>query len=159
MATLVTLAGRVAAWLVVPLALLQGAILLARRVLGIAAPAAGEMVLTLAVPLVLLTIPLALLAGRHVAVEVVSERLRPAARRLVLRTGALAALAAALVLLWLAVPYAHVSWLAGETSPDPQGLGARWAVKAILPLFAALLTLAALIVLVRGRHAGRRTDR
>ena len=141
---LVAGAGRLAAAALLAVALGQTAILVARKA-GFATVAAQETVMALAVPAVLLAIPWALLEGRHVAVDLFAGRVAA-------RIGLVLALVLGLALLWLAIPYAYASWAVGEGSADLMGRGYRWVAKAVLPLFAALLSLgAALLLLARPR--------
>lgn len=145
---LVAVTGRLAAWALLPLALLQVAILLARR-FGLVAVAPGEIVGWLGVAVALLAVPWALQRRAHVAADVLAERLRPGARRAVERVGLALALLFALALLWLSVPYAWSAYASGEGGGALSGLGLRWVPKAAVPVFAALLALQAAASLLR----------
>ena len=145
---IVTLFGHLAAWALLPLALGQAGILVARR-LGYTAVAAGEVVGWLAVAVALLAIPWALQSDAHVAADALAERLSPAIRRAVAKGGLVLALLFALALLWLSAPYAWSALATGEGSLALSGIGHRWVPKALVPLFALLLAAAALARLAR----------
>jgi TRAP-type mannitol/chloroaromatic compound transport system permease small subunit len=103
----------------------------------------------------------ALLKGEHVRVDIFYSRFAPAWRRRINLAGhVLLLIPTASVLVWYGaqsvlqartygVSGARTSdWLefllAGEGSPDPGGLPARWIIKAFVPLCGMLLILAAL---------------
>lgn len=144
----VSAVGQAAAYALLPLALLQVAILVARR-FGHTAVAAGEIATWIAVPVGLLTIPWVLQLNAHVAADALAERFPPAVRRVVETLALLLALAFALALMWLSAPYAWGAFVTGEGSLAMSGLGFRWVPKAIVPLFALLLALQAVASLVR----------
>ena len=145
---LVTAFGHLAAYALLPLALLQAAILVARR-FGVTAVAPGEVVGWLAVAVALLAIPWVLAEGRHVAADALAERWSPRARRGVARLGLVLALLFALALLWLSAPYAWSAFRTAEGSLALSGLGYRWVPKAIVPIFALLLALAVPVAFLR----------
>lgn len=144
----VTLAGHLAAYALVPLALLQAGILLARR-FGYTATAPGEVVGWLGVAVALLAIPYVLRRGAHVAADALAERLPTRVRGAVETLGLLLALLFALALLRLSAPYAWSAFVTGEGSNAFSGLGQRWVPKALVLLFALLLALAATLRLAR----------
>lgn len=58
-------------------------------------------------------------------------------------------LAVAALFIKLSLPYVMQSYAIGETSPDPGGIPARWAVKGLIPLGFALLVLQQAAALAR----------
>lgn len=102
----------------------------------------------------ILCLPLALVRGAHVRVEVISERLGPRYLRLA------DALAWVLVILplfgliiwagWRDIAYA---WRIGEGSVTPGGLGGLYLVRTALPMAAGLMILQGLAVLLTPRAA------
>jgi TRAP-type mannitol/chloroaromatic compound transport system permease small subunit len=103
----------------------------------------------------ILSLPLALVRGAHVRVEVVSERLGPRYLR------AADALAWVLVIVplfglilwagWRDIAYA---WRIGEGSVTPGGLGGLYLVRTALPVTAGLMILQGLAVLLAPRTPG-----
>ena len=134
-------AGRLGAVLLITVALLQVAVLVARKV-GWATVGAQEAVAVAAVWAVLLSVPWALQERRHVAVDLLASRTSRA-------VGLWLALLVALALLWFATPYALAAFAAGEGSYESGGIGWRWLAKAALPVFAALLAVQSAASLAR----------
>jgi len=80
----------------------------------------------------------------HIRVDVIQERLSPRAKAWIELYGLLLLLLPfVLLVLVYGVPFVLSSWNLKEVSQAPGGLGGRWAIKAVLPLGFALLTLAA----------------
>jgi TRAP-type mannitol/chloroaromatic compound transport system permease small subunit len=103
----------------------------------------------------ILSVPLALVRGAHVRVEVVSERLGPRYLR------AADALAWVLVIvplfgliLWAGWRDIAFSWRIGEGSVTPGGLGGLYLVRTALPVASALMILQGLAVLLTPRAQG-----
>lgn len=145
---LVAVIGQAAACALLPLALLQAGILVARR-FGFTAASAGELVTWLAVPVALLTIPWVLQANAHVAADALAERFPAPVRRAVETFGLLLALLFAIALFWLSAPYAWSAFATGEGALALSGLGFRWVPKAVVPLLALLLGFQAIASLLR----------
>jgi TRAP-type mannitol/chloroaromatic compound transport system permease small subunit len=100
----------------------------------------------------ILSVPLALVRGAHVRVEVLSERLGPGYLR------AADALAWALVtlplfglILWAGWRDVAFAWRIGEGSVTPGGLGGLYLVRTALPVAAGLMILQGLAVLLAPR--------
>ena len=108
--------------------------------------------------LVLLGLPVALAAGRHVRVDVFRERQSARAQRRWDAIGTLALLVPAFALtLWYAWPEVAFSWRIREGARETGGLGGLYLVKALLLVSAALMLvqgLAALVAPARGPAAG-----
>ena len=98
----------------------------------------------------LLGLGYALQADAHIRVDVLHERLRPAAQAWIELYGILLFLLPFVaVMLIFGVPFVAASLALGEVSSSPGGLPYRWAIKAMLPLGFFLLLLAALSRLSR----------
>jgi len=92
----------------------------------------------------------ALLTDRHVRVDLIYERFPAQRKALVDALGTLVFLLPwCLVMLWTQWDYLLVSWAIGEGSPDPNGLPARYIVKAAIFLGFLLLTFASIIRLTK----------
>lgn len=90
----------------------------------------------------LLGIPYALQQDRHVRVDLFYERFRPRDQRLVNIVGTLVFLLPwSVVLFYTSWQYAAEAWVAGEGSPNPNGIPYYFPIKAVVPLAAALLFL------------------
>ena len=100
----------------------------------------------------LLGIPYALQQDRHVRVDLFYERFGERDKRTVDRIGALFFLLPwALVLFVTSARYAAEAWVAGEGSPNPNGIPYYFPIKSVVPLAAALLFLQGLALLWRDR--------
>lgn len=90
----------------------------------------------------LLGIPYALQRDRHVRVDLFYEKFRPEDRRKVDLIGTVIFLLPwAFVLLFTGSRYAYASWVAGEGSPNPNGIPYFFPIKSIIPIAAGLLLL------------------
>lgn len=89
-------------------------------------------------------------ADAHIRVDVLHERLSPALRAWIELYGIVLFLLPFLALvLVFSVPFVIASFELNEVSQAPGGLPLRWAIKAMLPLGFALLTLATISRLSR----------
>ena len=94
----------------------------------------------------LLGIPYALQQDRHVRVDLFYDKFGTRDRATVNLVGTLLFLLPwAVVLLITSARYAYVSWLAGEGSPNPNGIPLYFPIKSVVPLAAALLILQACV--------------
>ncbi len=95
----------------------------------------------------LLGIPYALQRDRHVRVDLFYDRFSPRDRAMVDLLGTLLFLIPwTIVLLYFSVLYAREAWLAGEGSPNPNGIPYFFPIKAVVPFAALLLLLQAVAV-------------
>ncbi|MFQ5658470.1 MAG: TRAP transporter small permease subunit [Candidatus Methylomirabilales bacterium] len=93
-------------------------------------------------PLFLLTAAYTLVHDEHVRVDILYSRLSARAKALVDLAGSLLFLIPVCVLIiWTSWPFIAASWAAGEVSPDPGGLPARYILKAVIPVGFSLLGL------------------
>lgn len=146
--------GRMVAWLVLAIVFVQFALVVARYVLGFGSIWLTEAVVYGHATLFLLASAWTLRAGGHVRVDVFYADAAPRTRAIVDLAGALLLLLPfALVLAWLAVPYAARSWAVFERSQESSGLPLVFALKTLIPLFAVLLALQGVAQAVRAAQA------
>ena len=148
--TILSIIERFAAWLLLAVAVIFGVDVTARYVFGYTAALFPDLEWYGVCLAVCLSFAPALSAGAHVGVELIAERLSMRARRLILVIGHIG-----LLLPWVAFVcyaggrYAINSWLIGEGSADPGGLGWRWFPKFCVVLGFTLLGLEALRQVLR----------
>lgn len=155
-----TAIGRGAAWLVLAIVLLQFALVLARYVFGLGSIWLTETVMYGHATLFLLASAWTLRAGGHVRVDVFYADASPRTRAIVDLAGALLLLLPfALVLLWLAAPYAARSWAVLERSQETSGLPLVFALKTLIPVFAVMMALQGAAQAIRAVQALTRKPR
>ena len=155
-----TAIGRAAAWLVLAIVVLQFALVLARYVFGLGSIWLTETVIYGHATLFLLASAWTLRAGGHVRVDVFYADASPRTRAIVDLAGALLLLLPfALVLLWLAAPYAARSWAVLERSQETSGLPLVFALKTLIPLFAVMMALQGVAQAIRAVQALTRKPR
>lgn len=100
--------------------------------------------------------------GEHVRVDMLYERMSPRLQHLVDCISALVLIAVAILVIRFSQNYVGQSWRVGEMSPDPGGIPARYALKALIPLgFAVMILQAAAMALRHGAlflAAGRKEE-
>ena len=104
-------------------------------------------------PIALFGVSYALATGEHVRVDMLYERFPPAVRNVLDLCTALVGIVVCILFIKFSLPFVERSWTLGEGSPDPGGLPARWALKALLPI--AFVVLMVQFVAMALRHAGR----
>jgi TRAP-type mannitol/chloroaromatic compound transport system permease small subunit len=129
----VRLAGRIAAWLCVVLVLLVAGDVFARYLFRTGAVWAQELQWHLISPIALFGMSYALFSGEQVRVDVLFERMPAWAQRAIEVAGGLLLVAIGLWAAKLSLPWLEQSWNRNEGSPNPGGLAARWALKALIP--------------------------
>jgi TRAP-type mannitol/chloroaromatic compound transport system permease small subunit len=151
---LTTTIGRGAAWLVLAIVVLQFALVLARYVFGLGSIWLTETVIYGHATLFLLASAWTLRGGGHVRVDVFYADASLRTRAIVDLAGALLLLLPfALVLLWLAAPYAARSWAVLERSQETSGLPLVFALKTLIPLFAVMMALQGVAQAIRAVDA------
>ena len=137
-----TILGRASSWLVLAVVVLQFALVVARYVFGLGSIWLTEAIIYGHATLFLMASAWTLRAGGHVRVDIFYADATPRTRAIVDLAGALLLLLPfALVLAWLSVPYAARSWAIFERSQESSGLPLVFALKTLIPLFAALMAL------------------
>ena len=134
--------GRVAAWAVLVMVLVQFAIIMLRFAFGLGSLWMQESLHYLLAILVLFAAPWTLLANGHVRVDIFYADATP-------RTQAKIDLAGALLLLipfmaaviWFSWPYASRAWAIMESSREAGGIPLVFLLKSSIPAFAALMLL------------------
>lgn len=130
------------AWLVLAVICVQFALVIARYVFGFGSIWLTEAVVYGHATVFLLASAWTLRAGGHVRVDIFYADATPRTRAIVDLAGALLLLLPfALVLAWLAEPYAARSWAVFERSQESSGLPLVFALKTLIPLFAVLMAL------------------
>jgi len=149
-----TAIGRSAAWLVLAVVLLQFALVVARYLFGLGSIWLTETVIYAHATLFMLAAAWTLSAGGHVRVDIFYAEASPRTKAMVDVLGALLLLLPfALVLIWLSVPYAARSWAILERSQETSGLPLVFALKTLIPLFAALMALQGVAQAIRAAGA------
>lgn len=100
-------------------------------------------------PVSLLCIAYAIKHDGHVRVDILYGRMNRRSQDVIQLVSCMVALALALILVWLSVPYVLQSYAIGERSPDPGGLSHRWLLKAMLPAGFSLLAVQSLASVLR----------
>jgi TRAP-type mannitol/chloroaromatic compound transport system permease small subunit len=137
-----TVIGRAAAWLLLAAVLLQFVLVLARYVFGFGSIWLTETVIYAHAAAFMLAAAWTLRAGGHVRVDIFYADASPRTQAIIDLAGALLLLLPfALVLTWLAVPYAARSWAIFERSQESSGLPLVFALKTIIPVFAVMMAL------------------
>jgi TRAP-type mannitol/chloroaromatic compound transport system permease small subunit len=142
--------GRAVAWLALAVVLLQFALVVARYLFGLGSIWLTETVIYAHATLFMLAAAWTLKAGGHVRVDVFYAEASPRTRAKIDLIGALLLLLPfALVLLWLAWPYAARSWAILERSQETSGLPLVFALKTLIPLFALMMALQGIAQAIR----------
>jgi TRAP-type mannitol/chloroaromatic compound transport system permease small subunit len=137
-----TAIGRVVAWLILAVVLLQFALVIARYLFGLGSVWLTETVIYAHATLFMLATAWTLIVGGHVRVDIFYAEASARTKALVELIGALLLLLPfMLVLIWLSVPYAARSWAVLEHSQETSGLPIIFALKTLIPLFALLMAL------------------
>ncbi|MBM3369091.1 MAG: TRAP transporter small permease subunit [Betaproteobacteria bacterium] len=109
----------------------------------IASARAQELEWHLLVPLVLAGMSYTLRHGEHVRSDILYHRLSERARARIDLASSVLLVLIALAIAWLSLLYVQQAFVIGEKSPDPGGLGYRWALKAMMPVGFVLLAVQA----------------
>jgi TRAP-type mannitol/chloroaromatic compound transport system permease small subunit len=134
--------GRVAAWLILVVVLLQFALVVARYLFGLGSIWLSETVIYAHAAVFMLTAAWTLRAEGHVRVDIFYAEASKRTKALVDVAGAIVLLLPfMLVLLWLSVSYAARSWAILEHSQEASGLPLVFVLKTLIPVFAVLMAL------------------
>ncbi|MFL1876945.1 TRAP transporter small permease subunit [Hansschlegelia beijingensis] len=146
---IVEVSGRIAAWTGLALVLVMAGNVIARYFLHIGSVATQELEWHLMAPLTLLCIAYTIKHDGHVRVDIFYSSLPEIARRAIDLFSALCALALAVLIVKISMPYVLQSYRIGEGSPDPGGLPYRWIIKAMIPAGFALFGVQSLASVLR----------
>lgn len=137
-----TAIGRAAAWLLLAVIVLQFVLVIARYIFGFGSIWLTETVIYAHAAAFMLAAAWTLGAGGHVRVDIFYADASPRTRAIIDLAGALLlVLPFALMLTWLAVPYAARSWAIFERSQESSGLPLLFALKTVIPVFAVMMAL------------------
>jgi TRAP-type mannitol/chloroaromatic compound transport system permease small subunit len=145
-----TAIGRSVAWLALVIVVLQFALVVARYLFGLGSIWLTEAVIYGHAALFLLAAAWTLRTGGHVRVDVFYADASPRTQAKIDLAGALLLLLPfALTLAWLSLPYAARSWAILERSQESSGLPLVFALKTLIPLFAAMMALQGIAQAIR----------
>jgi TRAP-type mannitol/chloroaromatic compound transport system permease small subunit len=150
--------GRAASWLALAIALLMAGNVLLRYAFDTGSVWSQELEWHLLAPLVLAGMSYAQRHGEHVRVDVLYARYGERGQAAVDVLSAVLAVAFALFIVKVSLPYVQAAWVIDEGSPDPGGLPHRALLKGLIPLGFGLLALQSLAgglraaVRLRGRQ-------
>jgi TRAP-type mannitol/chloroaromatic compound transport system permease small subunit len=156
--TFVDLVGRTISWLALAVAVVMGTNVLLRYGFAIGEIWAQELEWHLLVPLTLVGMSYALRHGEHVRVDVLFARFRDRTKYAIDAISAVIAMIFSVLVIWLSLAFVEQSWLMGEGSPNPGGIGALYLMKAMIPLGFALLFLQSLAQAIQSAMAFGATE-
>ena len=133
------LAGRVATALLLALVALVFVNVGGRYVVGASPVWAQELEWHLMAPIALLGIAVLMMEGGHVRVDMLYDRMGPRARHALDLVSMLVGVVVSCLFIKYSAGFVDSAWSIREGSPDPGGLPARWALKAIIPAAFALV--------------------
>jgi TRAP-type mannitol/chloroaromatic compound transport system permease small subunit len=150
--------GRVAAWLILVVVLLQFALVVARYLFGLGSIWLSEIVVYAHAAVFMLAAAWTLGAEGHVRVDIFYADASTRTKALIDLAGAiLLLLPFMLVLLWLSVPYAGRSWAILEHSQEASGLPLVFVLRTLIPAFAVLMALQGMAQAIRAATVLART--
>jgi TRAP-type mannitol/chloroaromatic compound transport system permease small subunit len=145
----IDLVGRIISWVTLFLALVMGANVFLRYGFSLGWIWAQELEWHLLVPIVLFGMSYALRHGEHVSVDILYANFRPRTKIVIQLVSAVLAMAFALIVVWLSIPYVGQSWSIGEGTANPGGIEYRYIIKSIIPIGFALLFIQSLSQAIR----------
>ena len=150
--------GRVAAWLILVVVLLQFALVVARYLFGLGSIWLSETVIYAHAGVFMIVAAWTLRGEGHVRVDIFYAEASKRTRALIDLAGAiLLLLPFMLVLLWLSVPYAARSWAILEHSQEASGLPLVFVLRTLIPAFAVLMALQGMAQAIRAAAVLART--
>lgn len=142
--------GRATAWIVLPMVLIQVAIVLMRYVFGIGSIMVQESVVYMHAILFMVTVGYTLLYDAHVRIDIVYRGASPRFKAMVDLAGVIAFLIPVCVLItWVSWPYVAASWRVLEASKETSGIPAVFLLKSLILVFTALLALQGVSLAIR----------
>jgi TRAP-type mannitol/chloroaromatic compound transport system permease small subunit len=136
--------GRTFSWLALAVAVVMGANVFLRYGFSIGEIWAQELEWHLLVPLTLVGMSYALRHGEHVRVDVLFTTFSPRNKLAIDVLSAVIAMIFSALVVWLCFGFVAQSWVIGESSANPGGIGAVYLMKAMIPVGFALLFLQSL---------------
>jgi TRAP-type mannitol/chloroaromatic compound transport system permease small subunit len=134
--------GRMTAWIILPMVLVQVTIVLMRYVFGIGSIMMQESVVYMHAVLFMVTVGYTLLYDAHVRIDIVYREASPRYKALVDLVGVIIFLIPVCVLIgWMSWPYVAASWRVLETSKETSGIPAVFLLKSVILAFTGLLAL------------------
>jgi len=150
--------GRVAAWLILLVVLLQFTLVVARYLFGLGSIWLSETVIYAHAAVFMLAAAWTLREGGHVRVDIFYAEASARTKAIINLAGALLLLLPFMVVLfWLSVPYATRSWAIFERSQEASGLPFVFVLKTLIPVFAALMALQGVAQVIRAAAVLART--
>jgi TRAP-type mannitol/chloroaromatic compound transport system permease small subunit len=132
--------GRTVSWIVIPMVLIQVAIVLMRYVFGIGSIMLQESVVYMHAILFMATVGYTLLHDAHVRIDIAYREASPRRKALVDLVGTLIfLLPVCLLIAWVSWPYVRASWRVFEGSKETSGIPAVFLLKSLLLVFTTLL--------------------
>src|SRR4051812_4194250 len=139
---LTTAVGRAASWCTLAIVLIGFAVVLMRYLLGLGSIWLQETIIYAHAALFLLAAAWTLKEGGHVRVDVFYADASPRTKAIVDLIGTLLLLLPfCAAVIWFSLPYVARSWAILERSRETSGLPVLFLLKALIPLFAAMLLL------------------
>ena len=134
--------GRMVAWLILIIVVLQFSLVLLRYLFGISAVMADESLLYLHGCLFLFAAGYTLKHNGHVRVDLLYRDTSPKTKAMVNLVGVLGLLLPLTIFIWWsAFPFVEASWQSMEGSPETSGLPILYLYKSAILVFAAMLGL------------------
>jgi TRAP-type mannitol/chloroaromatic compound transport system permease small subunit len=142
--------GLVAAWIVLPMILLQVIIVLMRYVFGIGSVMLQESIVYMHAFLFMVMAGYTLLHDSHVRIDVFYREASPQKKALINLIGSVAFLIPVCVLIiWVSWTYVSISWSVLEGSKETSGIPGVFLLKSLLIVFAALVGIQGVSLAVR----------
>lgn len=151
----IDLVGRATSWLALAVAVVMGTNVFLRYAFSIGEIWAQELEWHLLVPLTLVGMSYALRHGEHVRVDVLFATFSNRTKHLIDVISAIIAMIFSALVVWLSIAFVEQSWVVGEGSSNPGGMGALYLMKAMIPLGFALLLLQSLAQAIKSFIAYR----
>jgi TRAP-type mannitol/chloroaromatic compound transport system permease small subunit len=133
--------GRLAAYVCVALVLIVAGNVLGRYLFRTGTVWFEEFEWHLISPIALIGMSYTMLKGEQVRVDFLFDRMSNRMKHAVEIATGLLAIAIAVIVVKLSLPYVEQAYRIGEGSPNPGGVGQRWLLKAFIPLGFTLLAL------------------
>ncbi len=150
--SLIDVVGRATLWVALAMIALVTVNVLLRYAFSFGSVWAQELEWHLLAALILLGMSYALQRGDNVRVDLFYAGFSARKKFVVDVVSVSLVLLISIIFIKLSLAYVAQAWVIGERSPDPGGIPWRWAVKALIPIGYALLTLQSVGALLRLFH-------